>query len=249
MSGHSKWATIKHKKGALDAKRGKTFTRLIREITIAAKSGGGDPDGNPRLRTAVLAAKAENMPAENIKRAIQRGTGELEGVNYEEITFEGYGPGGVAVIVEVLTDNRNRSVSEIRHAFSKNGGNLGETGSVRFMFAKKGIIAIEKSAATEETLMDIVLEHGGEDLRDEGDVWEMISDPGSYENVSTAVKTAGIATTMNEVTMLASTYTKLEGSAGNQMIRLLEALEDFDDTQNVYSNFEMDAQQMEQVAG
>lgn len=249
MSGHSKWATIKHKKGALDAKRGKTFTRLIREITIAAKSGGGDPDGNPRLRTAVLAAKAENMPAENIKRAIQRGTGELEGVNYEEITFEGYGPGGVAVIVEVLTDNRNRSVSEIRHAFSKNGGNLGETGSVRFMFAKKGIIAIEKSAATEETLMDIVLEHGGEDLRDEGDVWEMISDPGSYENVLTAVKAAGIATTMNEVTMLASTYTKLEGSAGNQMIRLLEALEDFDDTQNVYSNFEMDAQQMEQVAG
>ena len=169
MSGHSKWATIKHKKGALDAKRGKIFTRLIKEITIAAKNGGGDPDGNPRLRTAILAAKAENMPADNIKRAIQRGTGELEGVNYEEITFEGYGPGGVAIIVEVLTDNRNRTVSEIRHAFSKNGGNLGETGSVRIMFSKKGIIAIEKSAATEEKLMDIVLEHGGEDLRDEGD--------------------------------------------------------------------------------
>src|SRR6266568_9042018 len=158
MSGHSKWATIKHKKGALDAKRGKIFTRLIKEITIAAKGGGGDPDGNPRLRTAILAAKAENMPAENIKRAIQRGTGELEGVNYEEITFEGYGPGGVAVIVEVTTDNRNRSVSEIRHAFSKHGGNLGESNSVRFMFSKKGVIAVPKTAADEDTLTAIVLE-------------------------------------------------------------------------------------------
>src|SRR6202048_2154580 len=153
MSGHSKWATIKHKKGALDAKRGKIFTRLIKEITIAAKGGGGDPDGNPRLRTAILAAKAENMPQENIKRAIQRGTGELEGVNYEEISFEGYGPGGVAIIVDVTTDTRNRTVSEIRHMFSKNGGNLGETGSVRFMFSKKGVIAVEKSAASEEKLM------------------------------------------------------------------------------------------------
>jgi len=156
MSGHSKWATIKHKKGALDAKRGKIFTRLIKEIAVAAKSGGGDPDGNPRLRTAILAAKAENMPQENIKRAIQRGTGELEGVSYEEATFEGYGPGGVAVLVDVLTDNRNRAVSEIRHAFGKHGGNLGETGSVKFMFAKKGLIAVEKSAAGEDQLMDIV---------------------------------------------------------------------------------------------
>jgi YebC/PmpR family DNA-binding regulatory protein len=249
MSGHSKWATIKHKKGALDAKRGKIFTRLIKEITIAAKNGGGDPDGNPRLRTAILAAKAENMPAENIKRAVQRGTGELEGVNYEEISFEGYGPGGVAIIVDVLTDNRNRTVSEIRHAFSKNGGNLGETGSVRFMFSKKGVIDIEKSAAAEEKLMDIVLEHGGEDLRDEGDVWEIVTEPGSFEAVMNGVKAAGIATTSGEITMLASTYTKLEGPAANQMIRLLEALEDFDDTQNVYSNFDMDAEQMEQVAG
>ncbi|MDE3162387.1 MAG: YebC/PmpR family DNA-binding transcriptional regulator, partial [Acidobacteriota bacterium] len=216
MSGHSKWATIKHKKGALDAKRGKIFTRLIKEITIAAKGGGGDPDGNPRLRTAILAAKAENMPAENIKRAVQRGTGELEGVNYEEITFEGYGPGGVAIIVEVLTDNRNRTVSEIRHAFSKNGGNLGESGSVRFMFSKKGIIAIEKSAAGEEQLMNIVLEHGGEDLNDEGDTWEIITDPASYEAVLSAVKAAGIVTVMNEVTMIASTYTKLEGPAAAQ---------------------------------
>ncbi len=211
MSGHSKWATIKHKKGALDAKRGKIFTRLIKEIAIAAKGGGGDPDGNPRLRTAILAAKAENMPPENIKRAIQRGTGELEGVNYEEISFEGYGPGGVAIIVDVTTDNRNRTVSEIRHAFSKNGGNLGETGSVRFMFSKKGIIAIEKSAATEEKLMDIVLEHGGEDLRDEGDTWEIVTEPASYEAVLAAVKAAKIPTVMSEVTMLASTYTKLEG--------------------------------------
>src|SRR6201997_5086597 len=191
MSGHSKWATIKHKKGALDAKRGKTFTRLIKEITIAARSGGGDPDGNPRLRSAIAAAKAENMPAENIKRAIQRGTGELEGVSYEEIVFEGYGPGGVAIIVEVTTDNRNRTVSEIRHTFSKNGGNLGETGSVRFMFSKKGLSAVEKAAASEEKLMDIVLEQGGEDLNDEGDTWEIITDPASYETVLAAVKAAG----------------------------------------------------------
>jgi len=248
MSGHSKWATIKHKKGALDAKRGKIFTRLIKEITIAAKAGG-DPDGNPRLRTAILAAKAENMPADNIKRAIQRGTGELEGASYEEVTFEGYGPGGVAILVDVLTDNRNRAVSEIRHTFSKNGGNLGETGSVKFMFSKKGIIAVEKSAASEEKLMDIVLEHGGEDLSDEGDTWEIITDTGSFEAVSSAVKAAGIPTVMSEVTMLASTYTKLEGTAASQMVRLLEALEDLDDVQNVHSNFDMDAEQVEHAAG
>src|SRR5580692_5631786 len=225
MSGHSKWATIKHKKGALDAKRGKVFTRIIKEITIAAKSGG-DPDGNPRLRTAILAAKAENMPQENIKRAIQRGTGELEGVNYEEITFEGYGPGGVAVVVDTLTDNRNRTVSEIRHTFSKQGGNLGSTGSVLHMFSKKGLIAVEKSAADEDTLMNIVLEHGGEDLNDEGESWEILTDPASYEAVSEAVKAAKIPTVASEVTMIASTYTKLEGAAANQMVRLLEALED-----------------------
>ncbi|MFP5209386.1 MAG: YebC/PmpR family DNA-binding transcriptional regulator [Acidobacteriota bacterium] len=248
MSGHSKWATIKHKKGALDAKRGKIFTRLIKEITIAARAGG-DPDGNPRLRTAILAAKAENMPADNIKRAIQRGTGELEGATYEEISFEGYGPGGVAIIIEVLTDNRNRAVSEIRHTFSKNGGNLGEAGSVRFMFSKKGLIAVEKSAATEEQLMDIVLEHGGEDLTDAGDSWEITTDPGAYETVSSAIKAAAIPTVMSEVTMVASTYTKLEGAAASQMVRLLEALEDLDDVQNVYSNFDMDAEQVEHAAG
>jgi len=248
MSGHSKWATIKHKKGALDAKRGKIFTRLLKEIAVAAK-GGGNPDTNARLRTAVLAAKSENMPQDNIKRAIQRGTGELEGLAYEEITFEGYGPGGVAVIVEVTTDNRNRAVSEIRHAFSKNGGNLGESGSVRFMFSKKGLLAVEKEAATEDQLMDIVLEHGGEDLNDEGDSWEIITDPASYEAVAAAIKAAGIPTVMSEVTLVASTYTKLEGNPANQMLRLLEALEDCDDTQNVYSNFDMDAEQMEHAAG
>jgi YebC/PmpR family DNA-binding regulatory protein len=249
MSGHSKWATIKHKKGALDAKRGKAFTRLIKEITIAARSGGGDPDSNPRLRGAVAAAKAENMPADNIKRAIQRGTGELPGTTYEEISFEGYGPGGVAIIVEATTDNRNRAVSEIRHAFAKNGGNLGEPNSVRFMFSKKGIIAVPKSAATEEQLMNIVLEAGGDDLNDEGENWEIVTDPQSFEAVAQAVRDAKLETVMSEVTMIASTYTRLEGATAAQMIRLLEALDDHDDVQNVYSNFDMDTQQLEEVAG
>jgi YebC/PmpR family DNA-binding regulatory protein len=249
MSGHSKWATIKHKKGALDAKRGKIFTRLIKEITIAARSGGGDPDGNPRLRSAIVAAKAENMPADNIKRAVQRGTGEIPGLQYEEIAFEGYGPGGVAIIVEATTDNRNRAVSEIRHTFAKHGGNLGEPNSVRFMFSKKGIIAIAKGAADEEKLMNIVLEAGGEDLNDEGDNWEIITEPGAHEAVAQAVRDAKLETVMSEVTMVASTYTKLEGPTAAQMIRLLEALEDNDDVQNVYSNFDMDAKQLEEVAG
>jgi YebC/PmpR family DNA-binding regulatory protein len=249
MSGHSKWATIKHKKGALDAKRGKIFTRLIKEITIAARSGGGDPDGNPRLRSAIAAAKAENMPADNIKRAVQRGTGEIPGLQYEEISFEGYGPGGVAVIVDCTTDNRNRAVSEIRHTFSKNGGNLGEPNSVRFMFAKKGLIAVAKDAADEDKLMGIVLEAGGDDLNDEGDTWEIITEPNAWESVSKAVKDAGVETVLSEVTMIATTYTKLEGAVAAQCIRLLEALEDNDDVQNVYSNFDMDAKQLEEVAG
>jgi YebC/PmpR family DNA-binding regulatory protein len=241
MSGHSKWATIKHKKGALDAKRGKIFTRLIKEITIAAKTGGGgDPDGNPRLRGAIVAAKAENMPADNIKRAIQRGTGELEGVSYEEITYEGYGPGGVAVIVDVLTDNKNRAVSEIRHAFSKNGGNLGESNSVGWMFSKKGVIVVAKSAAGEDKLTEVVLEAGAEDLNDEGDHWEILCDPKDFEAVTNALKAANITPEHAEVTKIASTYTKLEGSQANAMMRLLEVLEDLDDTQNVYSNFDMD---------
>ena len=246
MSGHSKWATIKHKKGALDAKRGKIFTRLIKEITIAAKQGGGDPDGNPRLRGAVAAAKAENMPADNIKRAIQRGTGELEGVSYEEITYEGYGPGGVAIIVEVLTDNKNRAVSEIRHAFSKNNGNLGESGSVGYLFHKKGLIVVPKAGVDEDRLTEIVLDAGGEDLADEGDSWEVTTDPKDFEAVRDALKAAKIPTEVSQVTMIASTYQKLEGTQANAMIRLLETLEDLDDAQNVYSNFDMD---MAEVAG
>ena len=248
MSGHSKWATIKHKKGALDAKRGKIFTRLIKEISIAAKSGG-DVDKNPRLRTAVAAAKAENMPADNIKRAIQRGTGELPGVSYEEITFEGYGPGGVAILVEVSTDNRNRTVSEIRHAFSKNGGNMGEAGSVGWMFHKKGDIIIPKSAAQEDTLMDLVLEAGAEDLKDDGDNWEVLTDPAAYETVLEAIKKAGITPEVAEVAMVPQNYTKLEGHQASTMIRLLEALEEHDDVEHVYSNFDIDQKQLEEVAG
>jgi len=244
MSGHSKWATIKHKKGALDAKRGKIFTRLIKEITISAKQGGGDPDGNPRLRGAIAAAKAENMPADNIKRAIQRGTGELEGVNYEEITYEGYGPGGVAVIVDVLTDNKNRAVSEVRHAFSKNGGNLGESNSVSWMFTKKGVIVVAKDAVSEDKLTEIVLESGADDLSNEGDNWEILCEPKEFEHVTAALKAAGIKPEHAEVTMISSTYTKLEGSTANQMMRLLDTLEDLDDAQNVYSNFDMDSQEV-----
>ena len=240
MSGHSKWATIKHKKGALDAKRGKTFTRLIKEITVAAKGGGGDPDGNPRLRTAIAAAKAENMPADNIKRAVQKGTGEIEGAAYEEMTYEGYGPGGVAILVDVLTDNKNRAASEIRHAFSKQGGNLGSPGSVAHMFTKKGVIIVGKDASTEEKLTEIVLDAGAEDLKDEGEYWEIVTDPKDYEAVLNAVKGGKIETASAEVTMVPSTYQKLEGTQAASMQRLLDAIEDLDDTQNVYSNFEMD---------
>ena len=248
MSGHSKWATIKHKKGALDAKRGKIFTRLIKEITMAAKQGG-DPEKNPRLRSAVAAAKAENMPADNIKRAIQRGTGELEGASYEEITFEGYGPGGVAILVEVLTDNRNRTVSEIRHCFSKNGGNMGEAGSVAWMFAKKGSIVVAKAAAKEDDLMNIVLENGADDLKDDGDNWEILSEPNAYETVLEAVRKAGIKPEVAEIGMVPQNYIKLEGQQVNTMVRLLEALEDQDDVQHVYSNVDFDQAQLEEVAG
>jgi YebC/PmpR family DNA-binding regulatory protein len=247
MSGHSKWATIKHKKGALDAKRGKIFTRLIKEIAMAAKSGG-DPDKNPRLRTAITAAKAENMPADNIKRAIQRGTGELPGATYEEFQLEGYGPGGVAVLAELSTDNRNRTVSEIRHAFGKHGGNLGEAGSVAWMFHKKGSIMVPKASAKEDDLMNVVLENGGEDLRDDGENWEIITDPHSYEAVLEAVKKGNFPVTASEVAMLPQNYIKLEGPQVTQMIRLIEALEEHDDVQHVYSNFDVDLKQLEEVA-
>jgi YebC/PmpR family DNA-binding regulatory protein len=247
MSGHSKWATIKHKKGALDAKRGKIFTRLIREIAMAAKSGG-DPDKNPRLRKAILDAKAENMPADNIKRAIQRGTGELPGVSYEEFNLEGYGPGGVAVLLDLSTDNRNRTVSEIRHAFGKHGGNLGEAGSVSWMFHKKGDIVVPKPAAKEDDLMNIVLEAGGEDLKDDGETWEIITDPHAFDAVLEAVKKANITPTASEIAMIPQNYIKLEGSQATTMIRLVEALEELDDVQHVWSNFDVDLKQLEEVA-
>ncbi len=247
MSGHSKWATIKHKKGALDAKRGKIFTRLIREITMAARSGG-DPDKNPRLRKAIADAKAENMPADNIKRAVQRGTGELPGATYEEFTLEGYGPGGVAVLVELSTDNRNRTVSEIRHAFSKNGGNLGEAGSVAWMFHKKGDIVVPKTAAKEDDLMTVVLDAGGEDLKDDGENWEILTDPGAFEAVLEALKKANVTPTTSEIAMVPQNYIKLEGQAANTMIRLIEALEEQDDVQHVWSNFDVDIKHLEEVA-
>jgi YebC/PmpR family DNA-binding regulatory protein len=248
MSGHSKWATIKHKKGALDAKRGKIFTRLIKEISIAAKNGGGDPDANPRLRGAILAAKSENMPQDNIKRAIQRGTGELPGATYEEFQLEGYGPGGVAILLEINTDNRNRTVSEIRHAFGKNGGNMAAAGAVAYLFHKKGDIVIPKAAAKEDDLMAIVLEAGAEDLRDDGDNWEVLTDTSVYEAVLEAVKKAGIEPVSASVTMIPQNYIKLEGSQATTMIRLIEAFEEHDDVQNVHANFDIDQKLLEEVA-
>ena len=247
MSGHSKWATIKHKKAALDAKRGKAFTRIIKEIMIAARQGG-DPDMNPRLRTAIVAAKAVSMPAENIKRAIMRGTGELEGGQIDEIVFEGYGPGGAAVLVKVATDNRNRTVSEIRHVFSKNGGNLGELGSVSWMFERKGQILIEKDKAGEDQLMTIALDAGADDLRDDGESWEVISPPEAHDSVLQAIQTAGIPTVSAEVAMVPKNLMKLEGKNAQGMLRLSEALEEHDDVQNVYSNFDVDEKELEAMA-
>src|SRR6201982_3874086 len=213
MSGHSKWATIKHKKGALDAKRGKIFTRLIKEISIAAKNGGGDPDSHPRRRGAIVAATSETMPADNIKRAIQRGTGELPGATYEEFSLEGYGPGGVALLIEINTDNRNRTVSEIRHVFQKNAGNMAEAGAVSWMFHKKGDIVVAKSAAKEDDLMNIVLENGGDDLKDDGESWEVLTDPHAFEAVVEAIKKAGITPESAEVGIVPQNYVKLAGAA------------------------------------
>ena len=250
MSGHSKWATIKHKKGALDAKRGKIFTRLIKEISIAAKNGGGDPDTNPRLRGAILAAKSENMPQDNLKRAIQRGTGELPGAVYEEFTLEGYGPGGVAVLLDINTDNRNRTVSEIRHAFGKNGGNMAAAGAVAYMFQKKGDFIIPKSAAKVDDLMNIIIEAGGEDEPiDDGENWEILTAPSAYEEMLEALKKAGITPASSSVAFLPQNYIKLEGQAANTMIRLMEALEEHDDVQNVHANFDIDQKLLEEVAG
>jgi YebC/PmpR family DNA-binding regulatory protein len=244
MSGHSKWHTIKHKKGALDAKRGKLFTKLIKEITVAARSGGGDVDANARLRKAVSDAKAGNMPNDTIARAIRRGTGEEEGVHYDEITYEGYGPAGVAVMIEAMTDNRNRTVAEIRHIFSKNGGNLGESGSVGWIFDKKGYIVVEKSAKPEDELFELAIEAGADDLRDDEENFEIITSPDSFETVLSAVKNAGIEPQVAEVEMVPQNYIKLEGQEARQMLKLMEALEDHDDVQKVSANFDMNEADM-----
>src|SRR6476620_3457266 len=236
MSGHSKWHTIKHKKGAADAKRGKVFTRIIKELTVAARSGGGDPDSNPRLRTIVAEAKSVNMPADNIKRAIQRGTGELPGVSYEEINYEGYGPGGAAIIVETLTDNKNRTVGEIRHVFSKHAGNLAAEHAVAWMFDKKGYIVVEKSKGDEEALMAAAIDAGADDMRDDGDSWEIVSPPEMFQKVLEAVKGLGIEPDAAEVAMLPQNYVKLEGKQAQQMVKLMEALVDHEDTKKVSSN-------------
>jgi YebC/PmpR family DNA-binding regulatory protein len=247
MSGHSKWHSIKHKKGALDAKRGKLFTKFIKELTVAARTGGGDPDANARLRKAINDAKAGNMPNDTIDRAIRRGTGEEEGVNYEELTYEGYGPGGVALMVQSMTDNRNRTVAEIRHIFSKNGGNLGENGSVGWMFEKKGYIVVEKSAKSEEELSELAIDAGADDLRDDEDNFEIITSPDAFDAVLTAVKGAGIEPQVAEVEMMPQNYIKLEGADARQMLKLMEALEDHDDVQKVSANFDISEADMAAV--
>src|SRR6266566_923075 len=245
MSGHSKWATIKHKKGAADAKRGKIFTRIIKELTVAARAGGGDPESNPRLRTIIADAKQNNMPAENIKRAIRRGTGEEPGVSYEEVQYEAYGPGGAAVIIDMLTDNKNRTVGELRHMLTKHGGNLAETNAVAWMFTKRGYIVIPKGKADEETLMAAVIDAGGDDLRDDGDNWEVLSAPDAFQHVLEAVKKLGIEPAAAEVSMLPQNYLKLEGKQAQQMVRLMEALDDHDDIRHVWSNFDIEEKEIE----
>ncbi|HVF46013.1 MAG TPA: YebC/PmpR family DNA-binding transcriptional regulator, partial [Pyrinomonadaceae bacterium] len=234
MSGHSKWHTIKHKKGATDAKRGKIFTKMIKEITVAARTGGsGDVDSNARLRKAVIDAKAVNMPNDTIDRAIKRGTGQLEGVAYDEITYEGYGIGGVAVLVETMTDNRNRTVAELRHIFSKNGGNLGEAGSVAWMFDKKGYIVVDKAAKSEDELFDIAIEAGADDMQDEGDVFEIYTTPEAFDSVTEALKTAGIEPQAAEISMIPQNYIALTGGDASSMLKLYEAIDDNDDVQKV----------------
>ncbi len=244
MSGHSKWHTIKHKKAALDSKRGKVFTRLIKEIVIAARNGG-DPAANARLRTAIVAAKSLSMPADNIARAVKRGTGELEGATIEEVMYEGYGPGGVAVLVAAATDNRNRTVSDIRNIFSKQGGNMGEPGSVGWMFKRRSTIAIEKALATEDQLMELLIEAGGDDLRDDGDSWMVLSEPIAHEAVLEAIHQAKIATLNAEIAYVPDNLIKLEGVQAKAMLRLYDALDDNDDVQNLYSNFDIDEQDLE----
>ena len=239
MSGHSKWATTKHKKAAADAKRGKLFTRITKEITVAAKIGGGDPAGNPRLRSAIASAKAVSMPADTIKRAIQKGTGELPGITYEEVVFEGYGPGGVAIMIEVMTDNRNRTVAEIRHILGRLGGNLGESGCVSWMFNKKGYIVVSSGNADEEKLMTLALDAGAEDMQIEDGNFVITTSPNDFEGVNKALEDAGVTAEVSEVTMVPQTYVTLEGKDAEQMVRLMDTLEDSDDVQDVYANFDI----------
>ena len=244
MSGHSKWASIKHKKAATDAKRGNLFTRIIKELAVAARMGGGDPDANPSLRKAIADAKAANMPADNIKRAILKGTGQLEGVSYEEMSYEGYGPGGVAVFIETLTDNKNRTVSEVRHIFSKHGGNLGESGSVSWIFQRKGYIVVEQSQASEDDLMDIILEAGAEDMKEDGNNYEIFTSPEDYEAVDQALKGKGIEAAISTLSMVPQNYVQLEGKKAEQCLKLMDALEDQDDAQHVWANFDIDEEEI-----
>lgn len=249
MSGHSKWAQIKHKKAHTDAKKGRAFTKIVKEISVAARIGGGDPEGNPRLRSAIEKAKEVNMPSENIKRAVMKGTGELPGVTYEDINYEGYGPGGVAILIEVLTDNKNRTVSEIRHILSKHGGSLGEAGCVSWMFEKKGYILVEKSKADEDTLMSIVLDAGAEDMKNdpEEDNYEVITAPEQLNSVKKSIEGQNIPVSIAEITMLPKSYVPMEGQGAEQMVKLLDALEDTDDIQNVYANFDIPDEAMSKV--
>jgi len=244
MSGHSKWASIKHKKAAQDAKRGKAFTKIIRELSIAARMDGGDPDVNPRLRKAIADAKAVNMPADNIKRAILKGTGQLDGTTYEEIHYEGYGPGGVAIYIDVLTDNKNRTVSEIRHIFSRNNGNIGESGCVGWMFSRKGYIVVERSKAKEDELLEVVLEAGAEDLREDGSNYEIFTEPEDYEAVINALKENKIDLAASNLGYIPNNYVKVEGKQAQQLLRLMEELEDHDDVQNVWANFDIDEEEI-----
>jgi YebC/PmpR family DNA-binding regulatory protein len=248
MSGHSKWHSIKHKKAAADSKRGRIFTRLIKEMTAAARMGGGDPDANPRLRLAIATAKAANMPAENIKRAVMRGTGELPGVSYEDVNYEGYGPGGVAIFIHVLTDNRNRSVAELRHILSKNGGNLGESGCVSWMFDRKGYFVVEKSSVDEDKLLEIALGSGADDMRDDGSNFEILTAPESFDAVRSALESENVPTEAAEISMMPQNYVKLEGKHAQTMIKLMEALEDHEDVQNVWANFDIDDAEFEEAS-
>jgi YebC/PmpR family DNA-binding regulatory protein len=248
MSGHSKWSSIKHKKGAADAKRGKIFSRLIKEVTVAARLGGGDPGGNPRLRTAIQAAKAENMPKDNIERAIKKGTGELEGTSYEEVNYEGYGPGGVAMLIDCLTDNKNRTVADIKHLFDRHGGNLGEPGCVAWMFEKKGLIILEKDKVEEEALLDVALEAGAEDVKDGETEFEVVMELSDFEAVKEAFDTAGMTYTLAETDMIPQNTIKLEGKKANQMLNLMDALEDHEDISHVYANFDIPDEVLEAMS-